>query len=304
MVWFLGLTLTPSTDAKLKLIPSWLGCCSGLGPRVQVAVPVKVKSRSTLPYSWCPSRPGVLCDHPMFRVSLAYETLTRQARILAGQDIFGHDPSWVPRLSTKVYAQRADKLLAALKEVEEMTSGYQEAVKNDGKVEQYLKSSLKAGKDNEERLKSLIDSQCGPDGAISAAAAQVTKFAQLQSEKREEIKGPLDRVKDEIGRACQIDFWKVFEGLSNLLGPPSFKDVVSGGANIGKIAWDAYKTVHDATGATFDKADIIEQLATCSDTLKSLEEAVTMNDDDKINLQDPGGLKIIASVNNIKSLVK
>lgn len=235
--------------------------------------------------------------------SVFSQARTRQARILAGQDIFGRDPSWVPRLSTKVYAQRADKLLVALKGVEDMTSGYQEALKNDGKVEQYLKSSLKAGKDNEEHLKSLLDSQCGPDGAISAAAAQVTKFAQLQSEKREEIKGPLERVKDEIGRASQIDFWKVFEGLSNLVQPPSFQTAVDV-AKIGKIAWDVYKTVQDETGASFDKADIIERLATCSDTLKSLEQAVTMNEDGKINLEDPGGLKIIAAVDDIKSLVK
>ncbi|KAH6637046.1 hypothetical protein F5144DRAFT_611678 [Chaetomium tenue] len=221
--------------------------------------------------------------------SVLSQASSRRLRILAGQDMFGHDPSWVPRLSIKVYSQRAEVLLPLLKEAEDIASGYQQALKDDAKVGDYLRRSLKAGKENEEKIQSRISSQCGSDGVISVAALQI-----------KQVTYELEKVKREIELALQVDVWKMLDALTLLVVSRSLSDL----SDFAKTAKKELTTIEDETGEKFEKANIIEKFVSCSDTLKSLEEALDLGNDGKIKLEDPGGIKVVAAIDSVKALVK
>lgn len=81
---------------------------------------------------------------------------------------------------------------------------------------------------------------------------------------------------------------------------PSKLNVV---AQVASTAYKAWTTVKDDKGMDIDKNNIISQISTCEGSLESLSDAFKARNDHSIECDDPGAMKIIAKVEDVRDLV-
>ncbi|GMG12722.1 unnamed protein product [Aspergillus oryzae] len=181
--------------------------------------------------------------------------------------MFGHSPDWAPRLSFDYYKEEVERELADLKDLNAAESKIQ-----------------------------LLTSSNGP---LTTNAFKIATFTPLIEEKRADIEQRFSNVTVH----STSDPRMILEALATLTSiKPSFSSLV----DLSTFGYDAYKSTTVATdvqGNKFNKAYVIYQLATCGNTLLSLSTSYETRKDKTIAVDDPSCIKILTSVDDIKSIL-
>ncbi|KAB8268323.1 hypothetical protein BDV30DRAFT_243446 [Aspergillus minisclerotigenes] len=204
--------------------------------------------------------------------SIRTQAENRFNRLILGQDMFGHSPDWAPHLSFDYYKEEVERELADLKDIERVTDNYLKALE-EGRATEKLVA---------EGINSMIPS-----------------YNALIEQKRADIQQRFSNVTVH----STSDPRMILKALATLTSiKPSFSSLVY----LSTFGYDAYKSTTVATdvqGNKFNRAYVIDQLATCGDTLLSLSTLYETRKDKTIAVDDPNCIKILTSVDNIKSIL-
>ena len=137
------------------------------------------------------------------------------------------------------------------------------------------------------------------NGPLTTNAFKIATFTPLIEEKRADIEQRFSNVTVH----STSDPRMILEALATLTSiKPSFSSLV----DLSTFGYDAYKSTTVATdvqGNKFNKAYVIYQLATCGNTLLSLSTSYETRKDKTIAVDDPSCIKILTSVDDIKSIL-
>jgi hypothetical protein len=160
--------------------------------------------------------------------SIYNEASSRLNQLLLGQDMFGYDPDWVPRLSYNFYYQELTNHIAQLKDLEATETAYEQAFADQNKSYTVIQRGLSAATQGREQANARISILTGPNGPLLTNAFQISLFDPIMVEKRAAIKADIANVAADIQKSINLDPQMILDGLSTLaLAPSSFTVVVS-----------------------------------------------------------------------------
>lgn len=236
---------------------------------------------------------------PMVMLKSVYEQAKcRLNRLLLGQDMWGHGDNWAPRLSIQFYDDYVNTELKLLSEEEKVIEDYETAWKKSEDTMAQVEKGIDSMESHKQAAESKIKILTDVNGPLKMSAYKITGFTPRLKAKRTELSKELHNVKVK-----DIDPGVVFKALLTLTElKPDFDSL----KKLGALGYDLYKEqtmARDTDGNQVDKKYVIDQLGSCGDSLESLLEEFSTRKDHTIEIDDPGSMKILASVNSIKKIV-
>lgn len=220
--------------------------------------------------------------------------------ISLGEDMFGHSVNWAPRLSYSFYQGEVNELLTFLQQVETTTNDYCTALQNSSSAAAAIEQSISNSQQSEQNAKDKIQVIGGPNGLLATSDAKINLLTPVLAAKRAAIETSMAIVEYDIQNKLNFDMDTILNAFASLAMAPSKASAAAQAAN---VAYKTWTTVDNDQGVPVNKDYIISQLTTCGSDLASLNEAFTTNQDGTIDVDDPGSLKIIATVDDIEQLV-
>jgi hypothetical protein len=186
--------------------------------------------------------------------SIYYEATSRLNQLMLGQNMFRHDPDWVPRLSYKFHNEYIEKHTKQLKDLEKAQVTYEEAFADQNKA---IKRGIKSADEGKDQAQARIDYLTGPNGPILMHAWQIGLFTPVMKEKKKLIKESIAKVQDDIQNKINLDPQALIDGLSALAFAPANFAAFTQGLN---IVYKAATEVQSADGVNVKKEYVISEL--------------------------------------------
>ncbi|KAL4779971.1 hypothetical protein BJX76DRAFT_361304 [Aspergillus varians] len=234
--------------------------------------------------------------------AIADQAISQRNRLLLGQDMFGHSPTWVPRLSYDFYTNSIIDRLEVLREIEELEGNYRQAAQKNEDLRTFVDQGIQKLATTEKEASTKISFLTGPNGHLSKTADRIAELTVELKEKRANVKTKVSHVKFEHVIDPQI----LIDGFATLTSLGADLGTLKGLWNLTR---DLYKTTKEDTikngeGKEFKDEYVIRELAECTDSLESLESALKTKVDNEIELDDPKGLKVVARIGDIEKLMQ
>ena len=214
--------------------------------------------------------------------------------LASGLDMFGHDTSWVPRLSFLYYKARADPMIQRMHENEMFIQSLSDG--RDNTIRDFQKNATIHQYECRAQITTLTD----PKGPLEVAAAQIKSVTPLLKEKRAAMKQSIESVQEKIRKVINTDPKIFIDAFSMLAMGPNKANAAAQGLSAG---YTAFTTVHAADGTNVDQSYVVSQFGEAGDTFQKLEEGYKNRMDATIDVDDPGATKLTASVDKINELV-
>ncbi|KAB8261279.1 hypothetical protein BDV32DRAFT_148546 [Aspergillus pseudonomiae] len=254
------------------------------------------KAYTTIETNWAVTLSGLTQLRSVYE-----ESLSRFNRLLVGEDMFGHRANWAPRLAFQYYKESVNDQLSFLKQQEDYTAGFEKAVKKEEEQTRYIEKSRNAMTSNKQAADSEIQLLTDTNGPLRTTAYKIVAFTPLLKKRRQEIKNKIS----QIELSTKLDPELIIEGIGMLITVDPSRSAIKDFLDFGYKLYNSTTMVKDAEGNDVKKEYIIEQLGDAGDSLESLVEALQTNKNDKtIQLDDPGAMKLIASNEGIKKILK
>lgn len=242
-----------------------------------------------------------ITNNPIGQLRSVYEQAkNRRNRLLLGQDMFGHVGDWVPRLSFGFYAQSVDKRFKVLEATEKITHDYETAFQEGNDLKTEVNNGIDSMVAAEAEAKAKRDALTALNGPLLMGIYKIISLSAEMKTKRGQVKAKMATITFNYNLDPQL----VLDGLATLANlKPDLSSLVS----LAKKGYDAYKsttTVENLKGDAVRKDFIIDQLEQCEDKLESLDSALKSSKNHQIAIDDPGALKVLASSNDIKQLLR
>ncbi|KAE8327943.1 hypothetical protein BDV39DRAFT_204346 [Aspergillus sergii] len=186
-----------------------------------------------------------------------------------------------------------------MEDVEKVTHNHLKALEESRATEKLVAEGINSMIPSYNAAESKIQLLTSSNGPLATKAFKVATFTPLIEEKRADIQQWLSNVTVH----STSDPRMVLDALASLTSnKPSFSSL----ADLSTFGYDAYKSrtvATDVQGNKFNKAYVIDQLATCGDTLLSPSTSYETRKDKTIAVDDSSCVKILTSVDNIKSIL-
>ncbi|KAL6718463.1 hypothetical protein ACLMJK_004554 [Lecanora helva] len=243
-----------------------------------------------------------ICISPFSELKGVLEEATaRLARMKLGQDMFGQDSTWVPRLSYFYYEKRIDDMIGNYKTLAAQLDKYKtKADKADDKREAVASVRDAAKKDGagvQARLDALLDE----NGPLLTTAYKIRTFDPVMKDQQRHLKAQMESIASRIKSSINVS--KVIDAFTSIASSSSKAEA---GKNVLKAGYSLYESltvVQDADSQSIDKAIIVKQVTTCGDTIESLQQAISANSDGSVALEDAGAVKVITTKENISKML-
>ncbi|KAK0651242.1 hypothetical protein B0T16DRAFT_453737 [Cercophora newfieldiana] len=209
-------------------------------------------------------------------------------QIVAGCDMFGHNPLWVPRLNASYYTGRAVELMGILKTMEDEHKNMKDEQAALSDITSGKTAAQSAEQDAQMRVKLLTET----NGPLSISADTISHFTPLLTRK-------VANLSADIKAKFTFDTGDALDALSNIAMAPSIPLALFQG---GKIFYDGSTTVKDSAGVKVNKDYVVSEFDTAGDNLGSLDQAFSARADHTVQTGDPGGMKLLAAADRIESL--
>ncbi|KAK0709898.1 hypothetical protein B0T26DRAFT_653111, partial [Lasiosphaeria miniovina] len=216
-------------------------------------------------------------------------------QIMSGNDMFGHDALWVPRLNYSYYTAEIETCLSTLKTVE---AAYANALAVRASMTD-IASGQSAAAAGVQRAQYRIQLLTDDNGPLTTSADTIARYTPLLKDKVKECEDNLAVVEADIQASINLDPMNIISSLSMVAMGPSVPLALVEGAS---IAYNADTTVKDSSGASVNKDYVISELKTAGSSLSDLSTGFSTRQDQTIEADDPGGLKMIAAEDQITSL--
>jgi hypothetical protein len=249
---------------------------------------------SSLASSYDEMAANTITISPLLQMRTIYRQATsRLKRITLGHDIFGHSPTWVPRLSLNFYKAKVEKLLQTLMQLEGATADYENGLLQAITVGV---DSMRVGMD---AARSQIELLTGDNGILQTSIFTIAAYTPQLKEKSRHVK----QLCSGIRTNAPIDPELIIDGISTLI---SLDKSLSSALSIASFAQRVYQStqeIKDADGDIVKKEYFVKQISTCTGSLESLAKAYTTNKDNTIDCDEPGAPKTLAAVEETKALL-
>ena len=237
---------------------------------------------------------------PMVTLKSVYEQAKcRLNRLILGQDMWGHGENWVPRLSIQFYDDYVSSQLKLLVQEEKVISDYEAAWKESKETMAQVKKGINSMQSHKEAAEAKIKVLTDENGPLKMSVYKIAAFTPQLKAKRTGLAKELRNINlDKFDTQVIVDAFSTLAGLKVEFG--SLK-------KLGSLGYDLYKEhtiVRDADGKKVEKKYVINQLGACADTLESLLEAFSTRKDHTIEIDDPGCIKILAGIKDIKKIME
>ncbi|KAL2012685.1 hypothetical protein VTN00DRAFT_210 [Thermoascus crustaceus] len=224
-------------------------------------------------------------------------------RLLLGQDMWGHSPNWVPRMSVQFYDEELDRSLRLLKEEETLTTDYEKALEANNATKRFVQQGMDSLRSNKDTATARIARLTAENGPLSMSVYKIAAFTPRLKAKKEQIQNQLDLLKNKF-RNPPFDYFKIFDALTTLseatMDAKSFFKIL-------KFGVDTYKSTlyyKDERYKETVQDYVVDELKVCRGDIASLEDAFTTRRDHTIAVEDPKCVKILATAEKIKALFK
>ncbi|KAI5458852.1 hypothetical protein BGZ63DRAFT_392168 [Mariannaea sp. PMI_226] len=216
-------------------------------------------------------------------------------QIITGSDMFGHDPTWVPRLNSGYYTTEISDYLDTLKAVER---AYKNALGVKASLSD-ISTGQTAAASGVQRAQYRIDLLTDDNGPLVSSADTIARYTPLLKAKVQECKDNMAIIAADIQAHINIDPLDILSGLSMVAMAPTLPLALVEGA---KVLYNANTTIQDNTGATIKTSYVISELGEAGSTLSSVATGFSTRADLSIEADDPGGLKLLATADQITLL--
>lgn len=237
---------------------------------------------------------------PLVTLKSVYEQAKcRLNRLLLGQDMWGHGDDWVPRLSIQFYDDYVNYQLKLLAEEEQVISDYEAAWKESRETMEKVNKGIDSMQSHKEAADAKIRVLTDENGPLKMSVYKIASFTPQLNAKRTGLAKQFRNVNLD-----KFDPQIIVEAFSTVTGLKKDFDSLK---KLGSLGYDLYKEhtiVRDADGKKVEKKYVIDQLGTCADTLESLLETFSTRKDHTIAIDDPGCIKILASIKDIKKIME
>ncbi|KAJ3573533.1 hypothetical protein NPX13_g4663 [Xylaria arbuscula] len=239
-----------------------------------------------------------------YKVTLSWssqiESIYSQAKsfnnqIISGNDMFGHGSLWVPRLNYSLYTKEAKGFLDMLKVVEDAY----EAARAPGSPSPDIKTGQAAATSGVKKAEERINLLTNDNGPLKTSAEAIAHYTPLLKSKVKEVQDKVSQVAADIQATLNMDPSNILSALCTVAMMPSLPLILAEGAT---VFYDASTTVRDNTGASINKEYVISELGQAGSDLASLSLGYSTRQDQEIEADDPGGLKLLAAADNIDRL--
>lgn len=245
-----------------------------------------------------------------WKMTLSPETTLRSIRdqaekrlnkMYVGQDMWGHNSSWVPRMSLYYYDKELDRSLELLKSEEALTDEYEEAVKKGDALQRYVSRGIKVLTESQKAATEQIEQLTAENGPLKTATYKIGAFTPQLKEKKSEIRTQITKLQREF-KSPPFDYFQILDALTTLAGCSlDFKSALA----VTKKGVDIWKSTLDYKDAKYKVTNteyIADEILTFDGDLKDLDSTFTTRKDHTIDATDPNSVKIIASMAKIKKL--
>ena len=244
-------------------------------------------------------------NNPVVQLKSVYEQAnSRRNRLLLGQDMFGHVDSWVPRLSFSFYAQSVEERFGVLESVEDLTAAYEEAFQKETDTHTMINQGISKMVYAQKEAQDKIDLLTSPNGPLVSGVHKISFLTRDMKAKRQLLTKKLENIqftRKDFDWTIILDAGSLL--LSTSLSLKSFLDGMKKGYEIYQKATDD-STTKNLGGDAVKKEYIIDQFSQCYETYESLEKAFKTRKNNQIEIDDPGALKIIATKDDIKKILR
>lgn len=234
-------------------------------------------------------------------IGVLEEARTRLARIDLGQDIFGQGSDWAPRLSYFYYEKRIAELIGNYKVLVSHLNKYKaKSEQSDHKrevVANVRDMVNKEGASVQSRLESILDE----NGPLRASAYRIRTFDPLMKEQQRHLKEQLAIVANQIQSSINVS--KVIDAFTTVASSSGKADTAKNAAKAGYLLYQSYTVVEDADGQSIEKDLLIKQVTTCGDTIESLQDAISANNDGSVALEDLAAVKVVTTNESISKML-
>ena len=139
-------------------------------------------------------------------------------QIVSGNDMFGHDAEWVPRLNGTYYTDELGEILTTLQSVEEAYNAADEAQASTHDNNKSRQSTPAAVVTNaQDRIRLLTDD----NGPLTCSADIVAQYTPLLKDKVQEVQANVLQVAADIQSSLNLDPQTIISALATLAIAPS-----------------------------------------------------------------------------------
>lgn len=220
--------------------------------------------------------------------------------IMAGHDMFGHDPEWVPRSSFGFYRAQVTNLLTYLQSVEKDANQYADKWAQASKDSSAIANSLNHNRSMKAQADDNISLLTGPNGILATTAIKISLHTPLLKEQHAALTVKIKDLADVIKRSVSVDPQAVLDALASVSMAPS---LAFAAATAATTAYKSFTTVLDEQGSAVKKEYVVSNVLACGDSLSSLTNAYITASDGTFVVGDPGGAKLLATAESLEKIV-
>lgn len=243
-----------------------------------------------------------LCLEPTSQLlGILEEAQARLARLQLGQDMFGQNEIWAPRLSYFYYGERIKEMITSYKSLTKELAAYQN---NDSKATEQREAVSKVRElvqSEGAAVQTRLDALLNENGPLQATAYRIRALDPIMKEQQRHLKDQMQLVADQIKDS--INFKKLLEAFTTMASSKSKGEAAKNALKSGHLVYQALTVVNDADGGSIDKKLLIKKVTTCGDTLDSLTQAISAGKEGSVDLEDPEAVKVVTNKENISKLL-
>ena len=116
--------------------------------------------------------------------SIYKEASGRLNQLMLGQNMFGYDPDWVPRLAYNYYADKIASHTAQLKSIEDASAKYDATFTDQNKTYDTITAGKDAANNGKIHAEARIEVLTGANRTILTCAYQIELFSPIWKEKK------------------------------------------------------------------------------------------------------------------------
>lgn len=255
-----------------------------------------VKAYQNMEYSY-----GLTVDALSQLKRISETAKLRLSKMLLGQDLFCHSENWVPRLSMTFYESRVKSMLENFRVIEQAYEKYAKAEQKQQILSDQIGNARSSITLNLEAIDDRIRLINNPDGELNVAAVAIAQYTPKLSKGRSKLATSLDGLKNQIERYFHISVENILQALSMLAFAPHASMAAVQVLDVGYKSWSKIKNSQDID---VSKEYIVDQIETCTGTIRGLVDTYRSLSTGELNVDDPGSAKIVATAETLQKLLE
>ncbi|TFK49658.1 hypothetical protein OE88DRAFT_364365 [Heliocybe sulcata] len=215
-----------------------------------------------------------------------------------GLDLYGHDPTWVPRGSYTFYKDQLKDVLDGLAGIEDNYWDYVNSANDQIKRRASIRQSQTTAQSVIDRARSDIQRL---EDSLPITAKLIASFSPLLPEKRKALLSEINKLTYDIQHHFSVSFSDFIDAAAQFAFAPGLP---MGAVQAGRLLFDANTVIPNGSGGKIDKDYLVNQVKGITADMAGLEEGLKLGSGSStLTIDDPGAAKLIAEEKKLVALI-